>query len=804
MADNILVLIVCNWTNWSVVNEEHVRGVPNTSIETRMHAFSNAWWRSSWMYWMRSAFNGLNLINAVRNTSNDGTSWLMKRYLYRWFASLQIGCVLLTGCHPTQPFFLGERGDLAHYLDRAQQIEYADLNSIPLPEANRSHEPFSLNNQNFEHLDLSLEECIAYALVNTQVVHALPGSQRQNADIAATILSSPSGQLLTSSDAAITATTTNSQQLGIDQNGNRILPRGAVRANQVGGVEDALSEFDAQFNSFMSYNTTDRARNVGAGNVFNPQLFMARDTTAQMSISKRTATGGFATIRSQSIYSNNNIPTQAAGVGNFGRAVPSDYTQIIEAQVLHPLMRGRGTLVNRIPIVLAKINEDISIGQYEERIRNLVRDVEFAYWDLFASYHNVDTAQTALESAAFAYHFANERKGKLTGDQAQAQARVTFHQFQAQLDAAIAGGGLLGNDTGLYGREQNLRLLMGWAANDGRLIRPSDKPALGLAEFDWDAARGETLCRNIDLRQQKWSIKQRELELMSAKNGSLPDLNLSLNYRWLGVGSSLLDSKGGNPPFPLGKSSAWEELLGGNYQEGGVRMEFTPNAFGSRRAFNDVRNKQLTLAREHRILEAKEIAAVNKLSSLWQQVDSLHKQMTQQFQARVAAQTLVEVLAAPLELGDKFTDQNMDQLLRAQQTLSSAKQSYIRALAEYNKSLVEIHALKGSLLEYNNIVLEEGLWPEKAYWDAHERARERDSAKFMDYGSSRPKVISRGPYIQHTGNANAQARPASLAPGGPAPESTPETVPAKPNGSKEYLPEKRASYDSKPKFEWGR
>ena len=127
-----------------------------------------------------------------------------------------------------------------------------------------------------------------------------------------------------------------------------------------------------------------------------------------------------------------------------------------------------------------------------------------------------------------------------------------------------------------------------------------------------------------------------------------------------------------------------------------------------------------------------------------------------------------------------------------------------KTVTEYNKSLVEIHAIKGSLLEYNNIALEEGLWPEKAYWDAHERARERDSAKFMDYGSSRPQVISRGPYVQHTGNANAQARPASLTPGGPAPESTPETVPANPNRSTEDVPEKRASYDSKPKFEWGR
>ncbi len=37
---------------------------------------------------------------------------------------------------------------------------------------------------------------------------------------------------------------------------------------------------------------------------------------------------------------------------------------------------------------------------------------------------------------------------------------------------------------------------------------------------------------------------------------------------------------------------------------------------------------------------------------------------------------------------------------------------------------------------------------EKAYWDAHERARERDAALFLDYGASRPSVVSRGPIPQ--------------------------------------------------------
>ena len=368
----------------------------------------------------------------------------------------------------------------------------------------------------------------------------------------------------------------------------------------------------------------------------------------------------------------------------------------------------RSHLVNRNPVVLERINEDISIGQYEERIRNLVRDVEFAYWDLFAEYFKVESARTALDSAALAHKIVHAKLQEGASANAEAQARAAYHQFKAQLDAAIAGGGN-GNEPGLFACEQNLRLLIGWASDDCRLIRPTDNPAVGFVEFNWDAARRETLCRNIDLRQQKWAIKQRELELVSAKNQSMPDVNRQVNYRWLGVGSSLLYNQGGNQPFPVGRPSAFEELFGGNYQKGGILAEFNPDAFGSRRQLNDVRNKQLALARESRVLEAKEIAAVSILTRLLRQVDSQHKQLTGFSTVFTAAEMLVEVSQERFNADGDNSDSVVDNLLRAQQTRASASQNFIRSLAEYNKSLVEIHALKGSLLEYNNLVLRDAL-----------------------------------------------------------------------------------------------
>jgi outer membrane protein TolC len=735
----------------------------------------------------------------------------MKRFFQKWFVGLQIGWVTLAGCHPTQPYFIRERAELAQYLDQAQRIEIPDLEINPLPEATHTFEPLTLDNQKFEFLDLTLEKCVSLALVNSKLIRTIPGLQRQNVDMAAAILATPSQQLASVYDPALVATSTSPQQLAVDQNGNRILPRGTYRANQVGGVEDALSEFDAQFSAFWSYNNTDRPRNVGAGNIFNPQNFQAKDSTGQMALSKRIATGGVVTARSQTIYGYNNIPTQSiTNPNNFGRAVPSDYTQVIEFQVQHPLMRGRGTAINRIPVVLARINEDLSQVDFEERIRNLVRDVEYAYWDLYLAYWNVENARIARDSAAQAYHFAYEKLQKGSAGAAEAQAKYTFHDFQAQLDASMGGGTVSGADPGLFGRERNLRLLIGWAATDGRLIRPADKPSISLAQFDYYDSLNETLHRSLDLRRQRWLIKQRELELMSAKNSILPSFDASVIYRYLGVGGSLLDNKGGNGNFPPNPGqappSAAEVLLSGDYQEAAFRLDYMPNPVGARRASNDIRNKQLELAKASAILEEKEIAASHRISQVLGELNTNYTQMTEQLAALAAADRMVKLFQKKFDVGDASSEQIMDLLLRAQQNRANAGRNYARALTEYNKSIADVHLLKGSLLEYNNITLEEGLWPDKAYWDAHERSRERGAATYLTNGASRPRVVSQGEYEQHQGMPAGQPQstePETVAPA-PANESKiPMPTPANPAAKPTEAPLQKASSTDKPKFNWG-
>lgn len=693
----------------------------------------------------------------------------MSRPIIRWAALIQIGLILFTGCHPTQPFFVPRDESLANYMAQSMDIEYADVHVDSLPEVTMARVPLGPDHIPTEFTDLTLEDCISMALQNSKILRVIGGSNTQSGSVAAALLSAQPGQMPSIYDPAIISTTASTQPLAIDNQGNRIAPRGSIRSNQVGGVEDALSEFDTQLSMVGGYNTTDRPRNVGPGNVFNPQFFQAVDANAQAALSKRMVTGTIATLRATSVYSRNNILSPG-----LGRNVPSDYTTALEAQVTQPLLRGRGTLVNRVPIMLARMNEDIALHDFEANIRNLVKSVEDAYWDLYCGYRALEAAQIAQSSALDLWRVA-EARTKLgdTPPEQEAQARAQYAQFTAQVHTSLYGSTVPGNDPrGLYGREQILREKIGWSATDGRMLRPSDEPTVARIQFDWHEVHAEALTRNTELRRQKWAIKQRELELLPAKNQMLAQLDATGFIRWVGVGDDFAAADRSGARFPSPGSNSIQELTSGDYQEFGARLEFTPQAFGKRRALANIQNAQILIKKSQEELLTKEEALVQELSFAWRNLDSTFISMKDFLDQWQANEDEIKIYNDKIAEDTGELNQLLDFLLRAEERRSRAQLQYYQAVCEYNKSIVNIHYLKGSLLDLNSVSLEEGAWVDKAYWDANERSRERASGIYFDYGYTRPGVVSNGPVESGGLTEGNVSIPGSRF----APETTPQSL----------------------------
>lgn len=708
----------------------------------------------------------------------------MSRPIFRLAAVLQIVIVLATGCAPTQPFFIANDPGRANFIAQSMSIDFADVHVDSLQEVAAVYPPFGPGNLPEEFLDYTLEDCIAIALNNSKILRVVPGSNANSGSILDQILSATPGQMPSRWDPAIVSTRASSQPAAVDNQGNRIAPRSLIRANQVGGVEDALSEFDAQFFAVMGYNTTDRPRNVAPGNVFNPQFFQARDANALAAFSKRMATGTVATARFTTIYSSNNIPTPTPqNPNNFGRNVPSDYTATVELQVNQPLLRGRGTLVNRIPVVLARINEDIALHEFETNVRNLIRDVEFAYWNLYCGYQVFRASKDAHNSALELWKVAKARNDIGEGaPEAEAQARSQLKLFEGRLTAALYGSRVQGNEPeGLLGREMVLREKMGLGACDGKLLRPADQPNLARVHFDWYEVHAEALARNTELRRQKWAIKQRELELILAKNHTLPQFDLVSFYRWVGVGDEFAAASRNGIDFPSAGSNAIESLTGGDYQEVGVRAELTPHAFGKVRAEANLQGARIALNKSKEELLEKENALTMRLQREMQLLEGHFIQMQNFGDQLQAQQDEAEIYIDKIASSAGQLNQLLDLLLRAEERQAQAEQQYYQAVCEYNKQITNIHYYKGSLFDLNSVTLQEGEWADKAYWDAEERARERGAGIYFDYGYTRPGVVSNGPVEQGLPTEGNLSRPGSgqfeEVPSIPGEPRVPNTVP---------------------------
>lgn len=636
----------------------------------------------------------------------------MKTQFHQAWMLVLIGTVILTGCQPTQPFYFKESGDLSLYLDKATDIEYPDVDHCRLYEVDNTEAPFTISDP-FEMdesriWNLSLEEAVANSLKNSKAIRTAGGNAVFRV-IPGTTLTSQAipTNLITRNDATPT-----------------IYDPALVSSDPQFGVEGALSEFDAQLNASFNWDRIDRPQNFATGNPFFLSQFGQNLATANVELTKKAATGTQWFLRQNNTYDYNNRGSLI---------YPSSWLANVEMEARHPLLRGSGVQVNRVNVMLARIREDVSLSDFETNIRNLVSDVEESYWQLYFAYHNLEAAKTGRDSALVTWRRVHALmvNGAEGGEaEKEAQARQQYFEFRSRTEGALRD---------LYKAEGSLRYFMGLSATDGRLIRPTSEPTDAWVAFDWFEIHDEALSRSPELRRQAWRIKQREIEMITARNQLLPQLDAVALYRFLGLGDELISGNRDGKNFNEINSKAWDVLTEGNYQEYTLGLEFSM-PIGFRQELAGVRNVQLQIAREKAVMEDMELEVSHLLTDTIRDLDSNYSLVQTNLNRLIAADKEVDSVQAAYDAGTV----TLDLLLDAQRRRSDAQIAYFQALIEYNIAIKDVHLRKGSLLDYNGVFLAEGPWPEKAYFDAKGHARRRSASHYVDYGYTRPGVISRG------------------------------------------------------------
>jgi outer membrane protein TolC len=529
-----------------------------------------------------------------------------------------------------------------------------------------------------------------------------------------------------------------------------------VETDPRNGVQAALSEFDAQVASSVVYQHNDRALN----NVFlggGTRLFKQRTSAIQTDLSKRTAIGGEFFLRNNLGYDHNNAP---------GNLFENYWDVSFEAGFRQSLLQGAGVDFNRIAgpsgepgvyqgVLIARANADISAADFELAVRNFVSDVENAYWDLYFAYRDLDAKKFARDAALETWQYVESRRaqGQRGGEAYQeAQAREQYFRFQEDVQNALTGRlldatrtyngspeGTLRATGGVHVAERRLRHLMDLPITEGVLLRPSDEPIEARILFDWDLSLAEALMQRAEIRRQKWVIKQRELELIAARNFLKPQLDVVGLYRWRGFGRSLLNPEGNPseyfdvmpPPGPDDPnhdprrfSDAFTNLTDGDFQEWQLGMELQ-FPIGSRRAHAGVRHAEFQLVHAQAVLKEQEHLIVRDLSNAFAEVDRAYGLLQTVTDRRFAAHAQLKSLQAAYR-EDQVT---LNLVLDAQRRLATAESRYYEALVEHTLAVKGLQFEKGTLLEYEDIQLAEGPWSEAAHADARELLEHRKPAR---------------------------------------------------------------------------
>lgn len=620
---------------------------------------------------------------------------------------LALGILALAGCRSApQPSL---RADCGSGLCTAslQQIETPDLRDQGCGDPDDasgfySGPPLTVSTfSEMETFDLSLEDAVWMALNNGKVMQRLGGA----------VVNNPQG-VSTTLDQALNET------------------------NPLGGPEAALAAFDAQVATSLNYNHSERKFN----NVFfggGAPTLTSNGAVFQSELAKQTALGTRFAIRNLTDYNRNNSP--------FNR-FPSVWDTVNQFEIRQPLLRGAGAQVNRIAgpglqpgvyngVMIARIRSDISLADFEASLHDLIRSVEQNYWELYFAWRDLDTKIAARDAARETWENRQVRFEKGVGrPDEEAQARQQYFSFEAQVQNALTGPA--SGNAGLLGAERNLRRLVGLPVSDGRIIRPVTEPVVAPTVFDWQALQEAAIQQRVELRRQKWTIKQRELELLAARQLNRWNLDMVGQYGFRGFGDNLFGSRS----RPEG--SAVADLWTGQLDDYTVGFEYG-GPIGRRQGHLAVRNAELQLCREQTVLREQQRQILHDLGAAYTEVDRALVGIGTSYNIRVAALEELEPKRLRVEEGK---DQVFF-LLDAQQRTATAESGFYRAVIDYNLALTDLTWTTGDMLRQYHVVVEEAAWSGDA-----QTLAETKTARFELQGDDQPMVcppnVSEGPWGQ--------------------------------------------------------
>jgi len=415
---------------------------------------------------------------------------------------------------------------------------------------------------------------------------------------------------------------------------------------------------------------------TGLGSEFEISEFKRESNTVQATVAKPLETGGTFTLDFNAAPRTFIDPSLFNPLNSHARSS-------IDVKISQPLLKRAGIFYNRSEIYIARNNKEKSILELKEIAIEVINSVQNAYWDLVMAIEELRVRNKSLESAEDLL-----RKNRI---QAKVGTLAPIEVLVAEDGVAKKINDIIETENDIKNREDDLKLIMNLSNNSifsDVAIIPLDKAYFKITDVTLDESIKIALANRPELSKQGLDIANARIKVKQQKNQLLPQLDIEAGIRYSGLGSNLgnsLDSTfsqkfqseffGVILEVPLGNREARN-----NYTK--ARLEARQSLFNRNKIEQDIIVEVRTAVREIK-KNAESIKATEK--------------------ARELAQARLEAEDKKFKVGRSTSLE----VLRAQDNLTIAEGKAIKALIDYQISLGNLDAETGTILENNNIIIDD-------------------------------------------------------------------------------------------------
>jgi len=361
----------------------------------------------------------------------------------------------------------------------------------------------------------------------------------------------------------------------------------------------------------------------------------------------------------------------------------------LSAVYTQPLLRNFKIDQFRQQLLLSQTQSAQADIQLQQRVTQTTRNVRAAYYNLIGAFSALEVAKDSLNVAQIS--LKNNQTRVEVGTMAQidivqAEAEVASNEesvivAQAQIETA---------------QDQLRALIMNPNQPDFWTSRfsPSEQPTVAQRVINVDEAIKTALQTRTDIRDFRKNMETTEVNLQYARNQKLPAVDLTARYGLTGVAGTQFQYPDDGGLTPVGQSQraftdALHDVFGNDFKTWsfGVNVSYPIGTSQADAAFAQARLQQ---QQEHTTLANLEMGVTTEVRQAGRDVSTNLRRIEATRRARELAQQRLDADNKRFNVGLASTFE----VLQSQRDLSRAKQNELRAVIDYNLSLVNFEAVQ--------------------------------------------------------------------------------------------------------------